>query len=153
MARFPSAVYRISQEFDAPIDFVFRWCTDYSPQDAALEKEHYERRILARSSKQVTYEDLESDKNGWVWRRYVVDLLPPDRWHAESVGNRRLSSIDYRLTELPGARTRLDFVWRRTGIEGYPRNPPKRATERDATRDWENFGRALERDYRKSRRG
>jgi hypothetical protein len=153
MTRWPSPEYEVTTEFQAPLPFVFRWCTDYSPKDASLEKENYQRRILSRSAKQVVYEDLESDDEGWIWRRYTVTLRPPDQWHAESVGNRRLIMVDYQLTELPDGRTRLHYTWRRKGLMGYTRNPPKRQAERESAEAWRNFGRALERDYRSSRKG
>ena len=36
----PGPEYRILVSFRAPIDFVFAWCTDYTPEDAALEPMH-----------------------------------------------------------------------------------------------------------------
>ncbi|HEV2317488.1 MAG TPA: SRPBCC family protein [Thermoplasmata archaeon] len=153
MTQWPAPEYRVRQEFDAPLDFVFRWCTDYSGKDAALEGEGYERRVLSRTSRRVIFEDLASDREGWIWRRYTVRLSPPYRWHAESVGNRRLVVVDYQLTALPGNRTRLEYTWRRKGLGAYRKNPSKRSGERDSSRGWQQFARALERDYRNSQQG
>src|SRR5438309_12068066 len=60
----PGPEYRIRVSFRAPIDFVFAWCTDYTPGDAALEKEAYERKIIERTSRSVVFEDLEESKDG-----------------------------------------------------------------------------------------
>jgi len=135
--------------FRAPLHFVFRWCTDFQSDDARLEREGFERKILERSGKRVVYEDLEWADDGWHWAQYVVSLHPPDRWTAESVGNYRDATLDYRLTELANGGTRLDLRWRRRpGPKGN--RLPKARGERDTTRAWRSFKRALERDYRQA---
>jgi len=149
--RWPKPTYRVVATFHAPLDFVYRWCTDYTPQDARHEGEHYVRKILRRSPRQVIYEDLEESKAGWFWTRHVVRLSPPRRWHSDSVGSHRAYSLDYVLRTLPGDRTELTLTARRRpyGIGG--KNPPKAKWERSVGVSWKHFGRALERDYRKSR--
>jgi hypothetical protein len=152
MARRSGTGYHVTVTFRAPTEFVFRWCTDYDAGDAALEGETFERRVLSRTARRVVFEDLGRAEDGWVWRHYAVDLHPPRRWHAESVGNRRNLTLDYELTEAGDGRTRLDLRWRRTpGI--LPRTPPPKATvERDSTAAWRRLGRSLERDYRRTAR-
>src|SRR5881396_3220290 len=39
--------YRIRVSFGVPLDFAFAWCTDYTPEDASLEGESYQRKIIA----------------------------------------------------------------------------------------------------------
>jgi hypothetical protein len=148
----PGPTYRVTATFGAPLEFVYRWCTDYTADDARHEGEQYERRILRRNSRQVVYEDLESSQDGWFWSRHVVQLTPPDRWHSDSVGSHRAYSLDYRLRRLPGDRTELTLTARRRpyGIGG--KNPGKAKWERSVATSWKHFGRALERDYRKSRK-
>jgi hypothetical protein len=146
----PGPEYEIRATFRAPLDFVYRWCTDYTPQDGRYEKEEYDRRILRRSRRDVTFEDLYDTKDGWYWARHVVRLLPPNRWRSESVGSHSAYSLDYRLSALPGNRTQLTLRARRRpdGIGG--KNPPKSQWERSVTASWRNFGRSLERDFRKT---
>ena len=152
MAPWPPPIYRVRQEFDAPLGFVYRWCTDYRRDDAARAGEHYERRILARTAREVIYEDLWSEKDGWRWRRYRVALSPPARWHADSVGNVRDASIDYRLTELPDGRTALDLELRRRPVsERFPQ-PSRRAMEAELRSLWGNYAAALEKEFRGRRR-
>jgi hypothetical protein len=145
--------YELKAEFDAPLDFVYRWCTDYTPQDAKVEGEDYTRRIVRRSPREVVYEDLSDSKEGWFWARHVVRLMPPNHWHSESVGSHRLISLDYRLTKQPGGRTRLTMKAHRRQYGIGAKNPTKAFWQRNAGRGWKNFGRSLERDYRKSRKG
>lgn len=147
--RWPGPEYIVHAEFDAPLDFVYRWCTDYTPDDARYEDESYQRRILRRSREEVVYEDLEETRGGWVWARHVVRLLPPDRWHSDSIGSHREIRLDYRLSRLPQGRTRLTLTARRrrAGIGG--KNPSKSQWETSVSKSWVKLGRALERDYRR----
>ncbi len=149
-SRWPGPTYEVTRTFRAPLEFVYTWCTDYTPDDARHEGEKYERQIIRRSPREVIYEDLEGSKDGWFWTRHVVRLLPPNRWHSDSVGSHRAYSLDYRLTRLPGNRTQLILRARRRpyGIGG--KNPPKAAWERSVATSWKRFARVLERDYRKS---
>jgi len=146
----PGPTYEVRHVFRAPMEFVYAWCTDYTPEDAKYEAEEYQRRILRRSRHEVVYEDLEETPEGWVWSRHVVRLWPSRRWHSDSVGSHREISLDYRLSKLPGGRTELVLTARRrpTGVGG--RNPSKRDWERSVGEAWDRFGRALERDFRNS---
>src|SRR3989454_5298561 len=151
-SRWPGPVSHIRVSSRAPIDFVFAWCTDYTPGDAALEKEAYERKIIERTSRSVVFEDLEESTDGWDWSRAVVSLRPPNRWHMNGIGNNRDVVADYVLSSLPDGRTRLDLRWKRR-----PHGPDAKLTkaEREAssTRAWKRFASALEADYKRSRRG
>jgi hypothetical protein len=146
----PPPAYEVRCEFRAPLEFVYRWCTDYTPQDARYEAEQYERRILLRSRRKVVYEDLEDTPEGWVWSRHVVRLAPPNRWHSDSVGSHRSYSLDYRLYRLPAGRTRLVLTARRRPTSIGGKNPSKSAWERSVGEAWHRFSRALERDFRKA---
>jgi hypothetical protein len=139
--------------FHAPIRYVFRWCTDFRPNDDRLEKESYTRRVVSRTPHRVVFEDLsEGDDGGWRWSRHVVTLHPPTSWHSESLGSHRTLTLDYRLTPVSGDRTRLDLTWKRRPTALGARPPPQRTVERETTGAWRNFAAALEKDYRKSRR-
>ena len=76
--------------------------------------------------------------------------IPPTAGMA--VGNRRAWDIDYRLKSLPGDRTQLTLRGRRTPLLLGPKNPPKAKLQKNLTQSWQKFARALEADYRKSRR-
>lgn len=147
--RWPGPRYELRVEFDAPIDFVYQWCTDYTPQDAKAEGEDYRRRIVRRTSREVVYEDLSDSDQGWRWSRHVVRLQPPNHWHSESVGSHREYSLDYRLSRLSGNRTRLTMRARRRPSSIGARNPSQSEWARESGRGWKNFAHVLERDYRK----
>jgi hypothetical protein len=145
----PGPRYEVRSTFQAPLSFVYRWCTDYTPKDARYSREGYDRRILQRSHREVIFEDLYDTKKGWIWMRRVVRLLPPDRWHADSVGSDRALSVDYRLSKLPGNHTQLTIRARRRPYGIGLKNPPKSQWERSVATNWRRFGRALERDYKR----
>jgi hypothetical protein len=149
--RWPGPRYEVRASFRAPLDFVYRWCTDYTPNDGRYEGESYQRRILRRTAREVIYEDLEDTKEGWFWTHHVVRLLPPDRWHSDSVGSHRAYSLDYRLTKMPGDQTQLILTARRRPYGVGGKNPPRPPWERSVAKSWRAFGRVLERDYRKTR--
>lgn len=150
-AKSGAGVYEFRQRFRAPLPFVFRWCTDYSPEDAALEKEEYTRRVLRRSPREVVYEDLSESPDGWFWSRATVRLTPPGRWHADMQGNYRSWSADYTLRALPDGSTELKFRGTRRPFLLATRNPPRRRLESELKQTWTRFARALEKEYRAGR--
>ena len=147
-----STVYEIRTKFRAPVPYVFRWCTDYTPDDARLEKDEYARKILKRGKRAIVYEDLYEGPDGWMWSHQEVTLHPPDRWHAESTGSHRHWSLDYTLRPLADGGTELTLRGVRRPTALGIRNPPKARMNQELREGWANFGRALERDYRKERR-
>src|SRR2546421_10540746 len=148
----PGPEYHIRVPSRAPVDFVFAWGPDYTPGDAALEKEAYQRKIIERPPRAVVFEDLEESKDGWDGSRAVVSLRPPNRWHMDGMGNNRDVVADYVLSSLPDGRTRLDLRWKRR-----PHGPDAKLTkaEREAssTRGWKRFALALEADYKRPPHG
>jgi hypothetical protein len=132
----------------APLPFVFSWCTDYQPSDSKLEKEHYMRKIIQRTSRRVVFEDLQEMRDGWSWQRAIVMLHPPNRWHMENTGNRRDLAADYVLTKLPEDRTQLYLRWKVWPKTVAAAKLGKAARERSVASAWRRFAAALEEDYR-----
>ncbi len=148
-----SPEYQIRVAFRVPLDFAFTWCTDFSPQDASLEGESYQRKIVERTPRRVVFEDLEETKGGWVWSRDTVTLRPPNRWHMDGTGNRRDVTANYVLSRLPGGRTQLELRWRRQPKGPEAKKLTKAQREADTLRAWKRFAVAMERDYRSKRKG
>jgi hypothetical protein len=148
MARWPSPEYHISVVFAAPLSFVYSWCTHYTPEDPELGGEHYERRILSRSSSRVVFENLYKVEKGWGWERHVVTLMPPNRWHSEGTGNYSDSTLDYTLSQLSAGKTKLDMRWRSRPTHLSRERSSRAVVERFVTRLWRRRARALEREYR-----
>lgn len=148
-----SSPYEIRPTFRAPLAFVYRWCTDFSSKDGEIDRGRWRRKIVERTRNRVVLEDLTDTPDGWEWYRTVISLRPPDGWHAELRGNVPDWILDYRLSSRSDGRTRLTIRWRirrRRGLV-HPTVPPRSGVERSMRSLWENFRRALERDYRKAR--
>ncbi len=141
----------VAVTFDVPLDFAYAWCTDYTPQDAALEGEAYERKVIERTPKRVVFEDLEQGESGWIWARNVVTLRPPNRWHAEGTGSHREMTADYALTELPDGRTKFELHWWRKPTT-LGKKIPRAQREKETTEAWKRFAMAMEKDYRESQK-
>jgi hypothetical protein len=144
----PTAVYDFRTTFRAPLAFVYRWCTDFSPGDPDLEKAEYGRKILKKGRRKVVYEDLYDTSSGWSWSRHVVDLHPPNRWHSVSTGNYRVWDLNYELRAVSETKTAFHLHGTRTPTGLGVRNPSQAEMGRELRSVWRNFGRALERDYR-----
>lgn len=145
--RRPQPIWEVRSTIKAPLHFVYRWCTDYTPLDGRYSGEGYQRRIIRRSRREVIFEDLYDTKQGWIWIQRVVRLQPPDRWHADSVGSDRMLSVDYRVSRLSPTTTLLTLQARRRPYGIGTKNPPKLLWERSVTANWAKLGRAAERDY------
>jgi len=148
----PVSIYEIQRTFRAPLDFVYAWCTDYTSRDRTLQGETGSRQIIRKTARTVVYEDLDETPRGWMWSRQTVTLQPPNRWHAEAVGNYRTWKLDYSLGELPDGLTEFTMRGERRATPLGVKNPPKAVLEKELQTMWRNLGRALERDYRAVRR-
>ena len=149
MASWPAPLYEIRITFRAPLSFTFRWCTDYTSQDPELLRWAFQRKVVEKGPRRRVFEELEVSPSGWDWSRWVVTLHPPNKWHAEAVGNLRDWSVDYLLTPVGDQRTELWLRLRRRPRGLGRRNPGKARFERVLLTMWKGYGRALERDYRR----
>lgn len=151
-SRYPPPEYRVEATFRAPLEYVFRWCTDFGPSDAKLEGEKYTRKVISRDEREVIFEDLQAaPTGGWRWSRQVVHLDPPRAWHMDGFGSHRKIHADYRLSELGDGRTRLELRARRAPSILPFHRIPRSEWEPEVTTMWQRFSRALERDFRQSR--
>lgn len=147
-----AGIYTIRRTFDVPLDFAYRWCTDYRAFDGRLSKEGNRRLILRKTRRQVVYEDLTQGPDGWFWSRQTVTLHPPDRWTATAEGNYRTWELDYRLRARADGRTEFTMRGLRRPFLLGAKNPSQRTLTAELQRMWRNFGEAMESDYRRSAR-
>jgi hypothetical protein len=152
----PPNSYHVDLEFRVPLAFAYAWCTDYAEEDPTYANEdrtiRLQRRILERTRKRVVFENLYDEGRGWAWERHVVTLHPPDRWHCDGRGSYADVHLDYRLTSLPGGRTRFDMDWSSSPTElSHAPRPSRRAVEDWVRQLWRRRARAMQREYRASR--
>jgi len=144
------STYRVSKTFNAPLRFVYSWCTDYREDDMRMSGSRKKRRILDRTKKMVVWRVEGKEVKSEFDPIRAVWLRPPDSWHLECSGD-ETEVGDYRLTSLGRERTRLDMTFRTTCYE------PKDVVSREdyvheAKAHWDAYGRHLEQDYRRSLR-
>ena len=150
MPRLSFRKFHVTMSFRAPLPFVYKWCTNYTPQDLRYGGEKGERRILKRNSKHVVFENLYDVGKGWGWERHVVTLKPPNSWHSYGWGNHSESFLDYKLRDLPNGRTKLDMRWKsRPGMLSEGRRPSKHSIEEYVTRLWRRRAKFVERDFKR----
>ena len=120
LARWPGPEYHVTVPIRAPLDFAYRWCTHYSPEDPRIEGGAFERKVLLQRPDRAEFEDLEATDSGWAWSRSVVSFHPPRGWSLLERGNRVEAAATYLLTEQPDGRLRLDLRWRRKALVPSP---------------------------------
>jgi hypothetical protein len=148
LAKATVKTYKLSETFNAPIDFVFKWCTDFREDDGKMIGSKAKRTFLERTEKRIVwiaaYRENNKQKEGirGVW------LRPPDAWHLDTCGDGREVG-DYKLTSKGRTKTRLDMVFRVTYDKGEEVTP-RREWEKGGQQEWKIFRRYLEKDYKSS---
>lgn len=135
----------VSKVINAPIRFVYSWCTDYRESDTKLTGSKAKRRILLKTEHRVIY--VSSYRSGGKSRNAVnvVTLYPPRAWHLDFIGDDDDEVGDYVLTRLGPQKTRLDMTFE----EHYKtRRAPTKAQDLKHTNEvWDKYVPALENDY------
>jgi len=140
-------VYRHSVTFNAPIRFVYDWCTDFREDDPQITGSNYRRIILEKTNKRVIY---ASDKIGIDGKpklavRIVTLSQSKFAWDLDYVAEEDLERGEYRLKKIGKEKTKLDMVFRNKWKNG---KGPSRAELKASTKaSWDAFAPALERDY------
>lgn len=71
---------------NAPLDFVYPWCTDFRNDDPNMTGNKNTRRILEKTEERVVYTVDYRDRKS-KGRVSVVTLKPPNAWHLDTAGN------------------------------------------------------------------
>lgn len=150
-AKIKTGTYRISKIINAPLPFVYEWCTDFRDDDSQLTGSKSVRHVVEKTEKRVLYVVDYKVKGKDCWHASVIALKPPDSWYLETACDPYEEEIgDYKLARLGKEKTRLDMVFRLK----Y-NNPPykidtKKEWEEDTSRFWDKLIVALDADYAKS---
>lgn len=138
---------RVSKVINAPLSFVYEWCTDYREDDNKIIGSTTQRKILQRTRQRVIYLSIYKRGAKTTCAVSIVTLRPPKAWHLDYVGEEYDETGDYRLVRLGAQRTRLSMVFR----ERYKiRDAPTKAEDTKQVREiWNKYAAALEGDYGK----
>jgi hypothetical protein len=143
--------YRVSKTFDAPLDFVYAWCTDFREDDPKMLGSKLTRHIHEKTRKRVIWTIDGKNVSTGANAVRVVWLKPPNAWRLETCGD-KYEVGTYRLTAVGKDKTRLDMTF--TQVERNKSNLQDKEIFVNETLDqWVNYVRFLEKDYKKSLRG
>lgn len=148
--RIRTGTYRISRVINAPLRFVYDWCTDYREDDYKIIGSKSRRTFLEKTPRRVIYAIRYPSNSGFGLAVNIVTLHPPRGWHLDSFGQEDNEYGEYRLRKLGSNRTRLDMTfkeeWKIVSI------PPKAEYLKDINRIWEKYSAALEKDYKRRKK-
>jgi hypothetical protein len=140
---------KATKTINAPMKYVFNWCTDFREDDPALTNSTSQRKILERTKKRVVYVSTYTgaDGNEKVGVN-IVTLKSPSSWHLEYLGEEDIEIGDYKLTSLGKNKTKLSMVFK----ESWKIKEPTIQEQVDSTnKSWDMYTEALERDYASSK--
>ncbi len=143
--------YHLSKIIEAPMPFVYEWCTDFREDDGKLTGSTRERKILEKTKTRVISSQSYMENGKESGQVSIITLKAPNAWHLDTAGNTREQETgDYKLTRLGKSRTRLDMVFE-VRYCGGARIPSKKWWEDDSNKFWDKLIVALISDYSKSK--
>ena len=141
--------YKLSQTFNAPLDFVFGWCTDFREDDNKMIGSKTKRTFLEKGKKRVVWAVNYKEDGKEVEGVRAVWLRPPNAWHLETCGDGNEIG-DYRLASRGKNKTRLDMVFR-VAYDSKNKVESKEEWEKDGVKHWAAYAGYLEKDYANSK--
>lgn len=140
-----SFTIHLSKTINAPLSFVYNWCTDFREDDYKISGSKTRRIIMQKAKRRVVYISAFRWARKSMYGVNMVTLRPPNRWRLDYAGQEADEIGDYRLTRLRHGRTRLDMTFK----EKYKvRGAPTRKEDLKHTHEiWDRYVAALERDY------
>jgi hypothetical protein len=137
--------YRVAKTINAPLKFVYAWCTDYREDDNQITGSKTQFKILQKTNRRVIYlRTSERDGKTMVGVK-MVTLRPPRAWFLDQVGEDEDAIGIYKLTRVGSERTRLDMKFtEKYRISGAP---SKEEDRKVTDQMWDKYVAALEKDY------
>ena len=137
--------YCVMKTINAPLKFVYDWCTDYREDDNQITGSKTQFKILQKTNRQVIYLRTNERDGKTMIGVKMVTLKPPKAWHLDQVGEDEDAIGVYKLTRVGPEKTRLDMTF----TEKYKvRDAPTKEQDRnDTDQMWDKYVAALEKDY------
>ena len=149
-----SRTYHISKTIDAPLQFVYDWCTDFQEDDPKITGSKSTRRILEKTSKRVVYTVSLVENGEEEGHVSIVSLKPPNSWHLDTAGNEMEKEVgDYKLSKFGKKGTKLDMVFTITFGKNVEKIPTSKQLADDLSKFWDKLVPALVTDYKGQKPG
>jgi hypothetical protein len=147
---FETTTIRVSKVVNAPLRYVYDWCTDYRIDDYRLRRKGSSKlrfRVVRVSPHRVVR--IRLNPKGTSDPDIAVDVIrldPPSDWHTDQIDETDRMAIDYQLVKLGPKTTRLRLlVTERWVTREFP-TPTELRARVSAT--WDRFATAIEERYR-----
>ena len=145
-----TGTYRISRIINAPLPFVYDWCTDYREDDYKITGSKSRRTFIEKTRRRVIWASRYPSNGGFGLAVNIVTLHPPRGWHLDWFGQEDNEVAEYRLRKLDPSRTRLNIVLK---VEWKTANVPSKAKYlEDINGTWDKYSAALEKDYKRRKK-
>jgi len=143
--------YHLSKIIEAPLPFVYDWCTDFREDDGKLTGSRRKKKILEKTKSRVITTSSYLDNGRMIGNVSIVTLMPPNAWHLDTAGNpREQETGEYKLSKLGANKTRLDMIFEVKYGAGA-RVPSKEWWEDDSGKFWDKLIVAMMKDYSKEK--
>ena len=140
--------YHLSRVFNAPLKFVYEWCTDYREDDNQITGSKTQRKILQKTTRRVIYLSAYEREGKMITGVNIVTLQPPNGWTLEYLGEEEDETGKYQLTRLGPRKTRLDMTF--TDKYKISNSPTKEEDKSHTDQIWAKYVARLEMDYSSS---
>jgi hypothetical protein len=140
--------YHLSKVLNAPLKFVYEWCTDYREDDNQITGSRTQRKVLQKTKRRVIYLSAYERDGEMITGVNIVTLQPPKGWSLEYLGEEEDATGKYTLTRLGPSKTRLDMIF--TDKYKISDAPTKEEDENHTDQIWDKYIARLETDYSSS---
>jgi len=137
--------YRVTKTVNAPLKFVYAWCTDYREDDNQITGSMAQFRILQKTNRRVIYLRTYEREGRTIIGVKMVTLRPPKAWYLDQVGEDEDAIGSYKLTRVGPEKTTLHMTF----TEKYKISdaPTKEQDRKQTDQMWDKYVAALEKDY------
>jgi hypothetical protein len=151
MAKLGSFSLFVSKVIDAPLRFVYAWCTDFREDDYKITGEKKKISILEKTKNRYIISVTDKTGRKPLNAAKVVTLKPPNSWHLDWIGDEDDEFADYRLSHLGKRNTRLSVTFKVKNKR--PTAASRVQWTKHANDVWDKYAAALERDFYSKARG
>jgi hypothetical protein len=141
-------VIKVSKTINAPLRYVYDWCTDYRETDPQITGSKSQRRVLQKTKKRAIYVQIYEGADGK--EKVAVDIVtlkPPTSWHLDYFGEEDDETGEYRLKKSGEGKTRLDMVFKEKWKD-ITKIPSIEEQIRSTNEVWDKYIASLEKEYK-----
>ena len=141
--------FSVSKIINAPLPFVYAWCTDFREDDYKISGQNRRIAIFERTANRFIMSIRDKRNSKVVTAARIVTFNPPNSWHLDWIGDENDERGDYRLTRLGAHKTRLNATFK---VKPKASDAPRKSEmQKNVNAAWNRYASALEKDYQGKR--